>query len=183
MAVSYADGSIAVYSSFHGDKLYRIRDDEISYPITALAWKPTTIQSSEAQGFKALGADGRILQWRPKYHNTIKTLLVSETNSYQCLDYSPDGGSKFVAAGKLPVLEVYDDEKVSLVTEFKTAGGIGHTNRIFCVKFDPLSPNVIYSGGWDCSVNIWDIRSGKCSGSIYGPQICGEALDIKNDSH
>ncbi len=42
----------------------------------------------------------------------MKTLLVSETNSYQCMDYSADGGSKFVAGGKLPQLEVYDDEKL-----------------------------------------------------------------------
>jgi len=41
-----------------------------------------------------------------------------------------------VAAGKLPILEVYDDEKIERITEFKTAGGVGHTNRIFCVKFD-----------------------------------------------
>lgn len=66
----------------------------------------------------------------------MKTVLVSETNSYQCLDYSPDCGSKFVAAGKLPVLEVFDDEKLSRVIEFKTVGSVGHTNRIFCVKFD-----------------------------------------------
>jgi hypothetical protein len=54
------------------------------------------------------------------------------------MDYSPDGGSKFVAAGKLPQLEVYDDEKLQLITELKTVGSAGgHTNRLFCVKFDP----------------------------------------------
>lgn len=41
-----------------------------------------------------------------------------------------------MAAGKLPILEVYDDEKIERITEFKTTGGVGHTNRIFCVKFD-----------------------------------------------
>ena len=30
-------------------------------------------------------------------------------------------------------------------------------------------------------VNIWDIRSGKCTGTISGPQICGEAIDVKED--
>ena len=66
----------------------------------------------------------------------MKTMLVSETNSYQCMDYSPDAGSKFVAAGKLPLLEVFDDEKVQKITELKSIGSVGHTNRIFCVKFD-----------------------------------------------
>lgn len=54
----------------------------MNYPITALCWKPTSILSSEAQNFKALSADGRILQWRPKYQTETKTLIVSEKNSY-----------------------------------------------------------------------------------------------------
>jgi WD40 repeat protein len=85
------------------------------------------------------------------------------------MDYSPDNGSKFVAAGKLPHLEVYDDEKTAKLCDLKSVGAVGHTNRIFCVKFDQQQPNIIYSGGWDCNVNIWDLRSGKCTGSIYGP--------------
>jgi WD40 repeat protein len=46
---------------------------------------------------------------------------------------------------------------------------VGHNNRIFAAKFDPVNPNVIYSGGWDCMINIWDVREGKCTGTIYGP--------------
>lgn len=101
-----------VYSSMQGDLLYRIKDSELSYPIGGISWKPTSIHASEAQTFKAVGTDGRILMRRPKYYDEIKTLLVSETNSYQTIDYSPDKGSKFVCAGKLPLLEVYDDEKL-----------------------------------------------------------------------
>ncbi len=66
----------------------------------------------------------------------MKTLLVSETNSYQCIDYSPDGGSKFAAAGKNPSIEIFDDEKTECIVDLKTVGTAGHTNRIFCVKFD-----------------------------------------------
>lgn len=60
--------------------------------------------------------------------------------------------------------------------------GDGHTNRIFSVKFDPFNPNVVYSGGWDSMVKIWDIRQRKCSGTILGPQLCGDALDVKAGS-
>ena len=66
--------------------------------------------------------------------------------------------------------------------EFKSTGTVGHTNRIFSVKFDSLSPHVIYSGGWDCMVNIWDLRTGRNNGTIIGPQICGDAIDVKEDS-
>lgn len=47
MAASYGDGTIMIYSSFHGDRLYTVKDEEISYPITALSWKPTASQSSD----------------------------------------------------------------------------------------------------------------------------------------
>ena len=34
----------------------------------------------------------------------------------------------------------------------------GHSNRIFCVKFDPSENNRIVSGGWDNTVQIYDVR-------------------------
>ncbi len=37
----------------------------------------------------------------------------------------------------------------------------GHNSRVYCVKFHPLMPDVIYSGGWDMRVIRWDLRIGK----------------------
>lgn len=33
-----------------------------------------------------------------------------------------------------------------------------HTNRIFCVKGIEKEPNLFYSGGWDSTVRLWDVR-------------------------
>jgi WD40 repeat protein len=66
-------------------------------------------------------------------------------------------------------LEVYDDEKLARICDLKHNGTNGHTNRIFSVKYDPTMANVVYSGGWDCIVNIWDLRTGGVIGSISGP--------------
>jgi len=57
---------------------------------------------------------------------------------------------------------------------------VGHSNRIFSVKFTD-DQNVIVSGGWDNTVFIWDIREAKSVGFIYGPHICGDAIDIRGD--
>jgi len=105
--------------------------------------------------------------WRPKYANQMKTLIVSENNSYQCMDYCGyDGGTKFACAGKLPQIEIYDDDKLSLLATLKNNGSVGHSNRIFSVKFDPSSAHILYSGGWDSMICAWDLRSSKCIGSI-----------------
>ncbi len=34
----------------------------------------------------------------------------------------------------------------------------GHSNRVYCVKYNPVEVNQIFSGGWDDTVQIWDDR-------------------------
>ena len=40
---------------------------------------------------------------------------------------------------------------------------------------------MLSSGGWDNTVQIYDIRKKGPVGSIYGPHICGDAIDYYND--
>lgn len=49
---------------------------------------------------------------------------------------------------------------------------------MYAAKFKADEPNVIITGGWDNTVQIWDMRTGVSVRSIYGPHICGDALDI-----
>ena len=107
--------------------------------------------------------------------NNFETVLNSESNSYQCMDYSPDCGSKFVCGGKLPYLEVYDDATLKPIVDLKDADN--HSNKILCCKFHSADSNTIFSGGWDGSVLMWDIRAGRRMGVIAGPMICGDAID------
>lgn len=56
-----------------------------------------------------------------------------------------------------------------------------HTNRIFSVKCMPTDKNIFFSGGWDETVHVWDVRVG--SGSVRkfpGPSISADSLDYKN---
>lgn len=49
----------------------------------------------------------------------------------------------------------------------------GHSNRIFCIKYDKYNKNLIYSGGWDANIFVWDTRVGSSVSSFFGPIITG----------
>lgn len=42
---------------------------------------------------------------------------------------------------------------------------------------------VLLLTGWDNTVQIWDLRAGHSVRSIYGPHICGDALDVNAQGH
>lgn len=58
------------------------------------------------------------------------------------------------------------------------SGEPGHNNKVFAVKFDKEDENMLISGGWDNNVKVWDLREPSPVRSIYGPYVCGDALDI-----
>lgn len=59
----------------------------------------------------------------------------------------------------------------------------GHSSRILAVRFlhTDGEPWSLVSGGWDNSVQFWDLRIGHAVRAIFGPHICGDALDISSD--
>jgi len=43
-----------------------------------------------------------------------------------------------------------------------------HGNRVFCIKWHPNDSNLFFSGGWDKSVFMWDVRTKASVKCIYG---------------
>ena len=37
---------------------------------------------------------------------------------------------------------------------------------------------VLVSGGWDHTLQIWDVRVNRSVRSIYGPYVCGDSIDV-----
>ena len=68
-------------------------------------------------------------------------------------------GRRFAIAGNTRQIEVYDDERLKLITSIPKEKSKRHNNVIFSARFQPDSDNLIYSGGWDRQVKFWDVRS------------------------
>ena len=90
------------------------------------------------------------------------------------------GGRGTWTAGKLPQLEIYDNNTMQLVTKFEIEQ-IGHQNRIFTAKFSNNNPYYCYTGSWDRSIKFWDLRAQKMVTEMLVPSICGESVDLKFD--
>jgi len=93
-------------------------------------------------------------------------------------------GSVFATAGRKHEVRVYDEctKKLSCVLRGGEEGLTpGHSNRVFALKFHPTMRDVLVTGGWDNTVQFWDLRRGHAVRAIFGPHICGDAIDISDD--
>lgn len=167
-------------------------------PVTALRWRPTGISTTGSQstattaatGAAATAAKGRhvllacdaggiVRHW----HATFGKLLSKITepgNQIFAADYRNDGYF-FATGGKDRLIRLYDESSRGLVATL--TGGTpdvtpGHSNRVFSIKFHPRDDNIILSAGWDNTVQVYDVRAGHAVRSLYGPHVCGDALDI-----
>jgi WD40 repeat protein len=55
----------------------------------------------------------------------------------------------------------------------------GHAGRITAVRANPNDTNLVYSAGNDNMLLLWDLRTRSSVGSIVGPRVEGDSLDIE----
>lgn len=150
----------------------------------ALRFRPAGPAGSAASKTKnvllAASADGSIKHW----HITSQRVLSKYASPDQiyAVDYAPEG-DRYATAGRDKVVRVFDDEGDKLVVACRNAGfdTVGHSNRVFSVKFDPQNPTTLASGGWSNTVILHDTRTGNVERSFFGPHICGDAIDIREN--
>merc|ERR1719394_2342460 len=54
----------------------------------------------------------------------------------------------------------------------------GHKSSVYALKHHPNDIWNFISAGWDDTVQFWDRREGRSNRKIFGPHICGQAIDI-----
>lgn len=114
-----------------------------------------------------------------------------ESNEITCIDVNKSG--ILVSVGKDHNIRLYDlNCDAEMFKSYPSSNHVngkdntinpdGHSAKLFTVKFDKTNENVFLTAGWDRLVKIWDKRtSNGCVGSIYGPLICGDGIDIKKN--
>ena len=110
-------------------------------------------------------------------------MITEKDNQVNCVAYDPTG-LQFATGGSDTTVRVYDGAKH--VLRFSGENGqpevsAGHTNMIYAVKFHPTDPNILISGGWDNTIQVWDTRAPRSVKSIFGPHVCGESIDFNHD--
>ena len=182
IAQGCGDGSIRIYNTFSG-KLYNVMNTEMEQPMPCMCirWRPSSSKAVTKNVILTANANGSIQHWHTTSGKLLHT-IYNELNQYFSCDYNNDG-SQFVTGGKDEKVRIYDETTRNLVITLEGGGQgeNGHSNRIYCVKFDPNDPNFVISGGWDFTVIIWDIRLGCPVRHFYGPSINGDAIDLSNE--
>ena len=180
------DGSVKVYNTRTGVEANKLQEGSSNLlPVTAIEFRPTP-PSAEARTrnvFIAANTNGKVQHWHMNSGKCLHTMGSKDDDQIYALSYD-SLGSKFVTAGRGRLLKLYDEDTKTLVSELTGGSGIckqvtaGHSNRIFAAKFVPGDNNLIITGGWDSTVQVWDVRVGHSVRDFYGPHICGDALDI-----
>ncbi|KAI9218599.1 WD40-repeat-containing domain protein [Blastocladiella britannica] len=180
---------------------------ELQVPATVVAWRPTTappgpVDMRDLESVQPANApprardvvvagfpDGQVVAWHAPSGQLLWSLPVVPDNQIFGLEFSPLA-PVLVTAGSDCVIRIYDDrdgiganghrlvQKLRHGTEDVSAG---HTNRIFCVRFHPTRPELLMSGGWDSTIQIWDRTTGTAIKSIFRPHVCGDSLDWDAD--
>jgi WD40 repeat protein len=178
VACGYGDGGIRIYNTTTGKKAFHMQQNLVDeMPVTSLRWRPTgpTIQTQNV--LVSTHACGHLRHWHVTSGKMLHSVLVAPENDLYSVDYTPDG-VHLACGGKDGLVRVFDEKKKVMEFDFKEQGFAPHSNRIFCVKYNPFDPNMIASAGWDNLIVLYDVRQKKPTGSIYGPRVNGEAIDF-----
>jgi WD40 repeat protein len=177
LAAGLSTGEVTLRSVATGRVSYSLMHSPGSFPVPAIRFLPHV-----ARSFLTVSTDGVIREWGGQPPEITWTHR-EEANELYALDCHASG-SHFATGGVDTNVRVYDWAKKAVVSvftrrKFDQTTDKGHSDRVYAVKFHPSDPSLLFSGGWDNTVQMWDIRSQTSVGCFPGPHICGDALDVR----
>jgi len=89
--------------------------------------------------------------------------MTNLDDTLNCLDFNCTS-ERLAVGGNDAKVKIYDDVSPdkSLLMVLKSTGKMfpGHSNRIYSLKFSNNNEHILYSSGWDDTVQINDLREG-----------------------
>ncbi|OHS93541.1 putative Wd-repeat protein [Tritrichomonas foetus] len=174
-----SNGQVSLYSGSTGRLSYTLEQSPDHFPVTSLKFHPSS------KSFVSVSVDGSVKCWSTR-KASVEWEFIEDKNQLFVVSINPNGES-FVTAGLDTKIRLYDFEshKISRALEryqiFDSEAVPGHTNRIFSAIFNPKDSNILYSGGWDDTIQIWDLRVNRSVRSLFGAHICSDSLDIHDN--
>jgi len=174
------DGKVRVYSALsgqlHNELLHVAERTEFERVpmVTSLRWR------GAGHLLISTHTDGAINYWRPASGRLVHQ-LTEEADIY-ALDVDAEGVG-FATGSSDSKVRLYDGVKHCLVGALEPQGpqAPGHSSRVFSLKFSSDS-RLLLSGGWDSTIHVWDTRTHRAIGALLGAYMCGDALDLKDDT-
>ncbi|KAJ3190618.1 hypothetical protein HK101_008535 [Irineochytrium annulatum] len=186
VACGMGDANIQVYSTRTNEAIRTLIPPNFGdgpLPCTSITFRPDNSSFKNKNVLVASYADGRVIHWHHTSGQILNTLTLSESQINN-VSYQPSG-ARFATAGSDSYVRVFDASTFQSTADMSTGKegvSAGHAGgRVFSVKFHPTDPNILISGGWDNTVQVWDTRVEHSIRSIYGPHVCGDAIDFDDD--
>ena len=177
-----SNGQIALRSVTTGRLSYSLTHSAQGFPVTSIRFHP-----SIPKLFLTISSDGSIKEWNNSNPQVTWSLPPNTENSLYALDYD-NSGSRFATGGSDASIRLYDATTKQLIQtfsrkKFDMTSPYGHSDRIYSIKIHPTDDSLMFTGGWDNTIQVWDIRTNSpiAISALYGPHICGNSLDVKDN--
>lgn len=170
--------SYSYFDNSNNSKYKLMRNGD--FPITCLRWKPHN-ETTPKNILVSVSADCKIIHWHTATGKALH-IMEEKDNPLMCLDFNKTG-QYFATAGNDKTVRIYDDNTKTLLKTMRSGDFKlpGHSNRIFALHFHKENPNLLMSGGWDNTIQFYDLREGVVINSLYGPHVCGDSIDTKEN--
>ncbi|XP_056153574.1 uncharacterized WD repeat-containing protein all2124-like [Lampris incognitus] len=189
LAVGLTNGAIKLHKTGTGSLIRTLRNVS-NTPVTALRFTSSPQANSLLLAAYACGTvrcwyvcGGECLWAQREVTEELNPVGGGreENRETLCLSLSPSG-ERAATGGSDSAVHLYDLATRQRLMTCKASSCRttmdGHRSRVFAVTFHPLQEKEFISAGWDNTIQFWDSRQERAVSRIWGPLVCGEALQI-----